>query len=86
MINNYIGGNKKIIKRGLNLILLNMLSDYARDQEIDQKAGKYNPVTAGKIDYSKERERLTAQIKSVKLPYMDEILDPENAPLEFWGS
>ena len=84
MINNHVGGNKKLIKRGLNMILLNMLSDYQRDQEIDQKAGKYNPISAGKINFDKEKQKLENQINNVRSPYMDEILTVAEVPDTFW--
>lgn len=84
MINNHIGGNKKLIKRGLNLIVLNMIQNYKNDAIKDKEAGKYNPISAGKWNYEKTRDKLLKQIKSVESPFMDEIVSPEEELQGWW--
>lgn len=84
MIDNFIGGDSKIINRGLNLIALNMICDYQRDIEDDKKIGKYNPIAAGNLNFEKRREELVKQINSVESKYMDEILNPKEAEEEWW--
>ena len=84
LIGNFIGGDKEIIQRGMNLIALCMISDYARDVEEDKILGKYNPVAAGVLDYEKEKERLIREIESVPCPDMDKIFSVMAGVKTFW--
>jgi hypothetical protein len=84
LIGNFIGGDKEIIQRGMNLIALCMISDYARDVEEDKMLGKYNPVSAGVLDYEKEKERLIREIESVPCPDMDKIFSAMAGVKTFW--
>ena len=84
MINNYIGGDREIIERGMNLIALNMISDYARDIEEDRIFGKYNPVGDGVINFEEEKRRLIGKIESVECPEMDAIMNIDESIQAYW--
>ncbi len=84
MINNYIGGDRDIIRKGMSLIALNMIADYARDIEEDRLFGKYNPVDSGAFDYESEKERLERIITSVECREMDEIMNLDEAVETYW--
>ncbi len=47
---NFKGGDARIIEKGLCLLALNMVSDYKRDIEEDERLGKYNPIAAGDLE------------------------------------
>ncbi len=84
LMNNFIGGDKAVIEKGMSLIALNMIADYARDIEVDRMTGKYNPVDSGAFDYDAERERLESVITSVECREMDEILSLDDAVETYW--
>ena len=84
LMNNFIGGDKAVIEKGMSLIALNMIADYARDIEVDRMTGKYNPVDSGAFDYEAERERLESVITSVECREMDEILSLDDAVEQYW--
>ena len=84
MINNFIGGDQAIIQKGMSLIALNMIADYARDIEEDRMFGKYNPVDSGSFDYEHEKNRLETIITSVECKEMDEILSMDEAVEQYW--
>ena len=84
-INHFIGGDKDIIQRGMNLIALCMVSDYERDIDEDRKLGKYNPISTGNMNSEELRHKLFRQIESVQCDEMDVILPVKNSWLEyFW--
>lgn len=85
LIMSFRDGDARIIDRGMCLLALNMLDDYARDIQIDAALGKYNPVASGAWDYDAVRADLVRRIESVHCPQMDEIFDPEYGPTSFWG-
>lgn len=84
MINNFIGGNQELINRGLNLLILNIISDYARDMDEDRELGKYNPISAGVWCLKEEKRDVIRKIKSVKSRYMDEVMTIEQAQTAWW--
>lgn len=84
MINNFIGGNQSIIIKGMSLIALNMIADYARDIEEDRLFGKYNPVDSGTFDYEFEKGKLESIIRSVECREMDEILSMDASVKGVW--
>ncbi len=84
MINNFIGGDQAIIQKGMSLIALNMIADYARDIEEDRMFGKYNPVDSGAFDYEHEKNQLEAIITSVKCREMDEIMSMDASVRGVW--
>lgn len=84
MINNFIGGDQAIIQKGMSLIALNMIADYARDIEEDRMFGKYNPVDSGAFDYEYEKGKLESIITSVECIEMDKIMTLNEALEAFW--
>ena len=85
MINNFIGGDQDIIQKGMSLIALNMIADYARDIEEDRLFGKYNPVDSGAINYETEKAGLESIIKSIECREMDEIMSLDASVQGFWS-
>jgi len=84
MINNFIGGDLEVVNRGLNLLILNIISDYARDIDEDIKLGKYNPITAGVWCLKEEKRDIIKKIKAVKCRYMDEVMSVDQAQIDWW--
>ncbi|HUX42475.1 MAG TPA: hypothetical protein VMV83_15005 [Rectinemataceae bacterium] len=78
------GGDEKIIRRGLNLLALNMIADYKRDIDEDAASGKYNPLAAGDFDFKETVEDLEWSIISTPCPEMDEIVSLAEIPMSFW--
>ncbi len=85
LISNFKGGNQAIIERGMNLLALNMVSDYRRDAEEDVFLRKYNPVSAGDFDYPTTIDELKERIREVPCPEMDKIMTLSVAPLVWWS-
>ncbi len=83
-ISNYPGGDRRIIKRGLNLLAIIMISDYARDRDYDRKIRKYNPLHDNTWDYKKILAKLTKEINSVKCSQMDAIMTANEAYNVWW--
>jgi len=83
-IQHFIGGNKKIIQRGMELLLLTMVSNYHKDQTADALMGKYNPVYTKKWKYHTTAELLIKRIKSTPCQEMDEIFSLENGTEGWW--
>lgn len=78
-------GIKQIQLRGLALMAIVMINDYLQDQDRDRSIGKYNPISDGSWDYSTERQKLIAIVKSSFCPDMDEIFSLEQALIRtFW--
>ena len=84
MINNFIGGDQAIIQKGMSLIALNMIADYARDIEEDRMFGKYNPVDSGAFNYEFEKKRLVTIIESIECRGMDEIMSIDESIRALW--
>jgi hypothetical protein len=84
MINNFIGGDQAIIQKGMSLIALNMIADYARDIEEDRMFGKYNPVDSGAFNYETEKKGLEYNIRSVECLEMDEIMSINESLTRGW--
>lgn len=85
--NNFKGGDRDIIKRGMSILALHMLEDYKRDIHIDEAVGKYNPVGDGVFNYESVKRELEEGISVVDCPEMDEIYgsDPGAGPRGYWG-
>ncbi len=84
-INNFVGGNPLVIKKGMSLLALNMLSDYQRDIDKDFEKQKYNPIGAGRWEFVKMKNQLLETINSIDCPEIDDIMDPGIACQGFWG-
>ncbi|MEW5814087.1 MAG: hypothetical protein AB1798_01660 [Spirochaetota bacterium] len=84
LVNNFIGGDRQILDRGMSLLALSMLSDYKRDVAEDRQLGKYNPVGSGAVSFEAEKAELLETINSVACPEMDKILSADEAVLIPW--
>jgi hypothetical protein len=82
---NFMGGDGKIIEKGLCLLALNMVSDYKRDIEEDARLGKYNPIAARAWDFESTVEELEYKIVSVTCEEMDDIAPIVEIPLDWWS-
>lgn len=81
---NFKGGDEAVIRRGMSLLALNMISDYKRDLEEDAAAGKYNPLAAGDFVFEEAVEELEWAIAKVPCDEMDEIITAGEMPLSYW--
>jgi hypothetical protein len=84
LISSFSGGDRRIIERGLCLLALNMVSDYKRDIEEDERLGKYNPIAAGAWDFEDTVVDLQYKIISVECEEMEEIAPMAAIPMAFW--
>ncbi len=83
-ISHFEGGDKRIIQRGRNLLLLTMVSNYGKDQTADDILGKYNPVSRGIWDHQELASRLIDAIQAVPCPEMDEIFSIDEGTEGWW--
>jgi hypothetical protein len=83
---NFKGGDQRIIERGLCLLALNMVSDYKRDIEEDERLGKYNPIAAGAWDFEDTVADLEYKIISVDCEEMDRIAPIKAIALAWWAN
>jgi hypothetical protein len=82
---NFKGGDARIIEKGLCLLALNMVSDYKRDIEEDERLGKYNPIAACAWNFEDTVVDLEYKIVSVVCEEMDKIAPIDAIPLDFWA-
>jgi len=78
------GGCKKIIRIGMSLLELQMISGYKRDIEKDKEKGKYNPFTFSKWDYSSLESNLETFINENRNSEILSIMDVNDAKNNFW--
>ena len=83
-ISHFEGGDKRIIQRGRNLLLLTMVSNYGKDQTADDILDKYNPVSKGIWNHQELTSRLIDTIQAVPCPEMDEIFSIEAGTEGWW--
>ncbi len=69
-INQFEGGDHRIIKSGMNLLALLMLSDHRNDRLADMADNKYNPVSSGAWKIDDLREQLLREIREYNCPEM----------------
>ena len=81
----YEGGDPAVIRRGMSLIALNMITDYQRDVEDDLAAGKYNPIANGTWDFQQLHDELLDNVLTIDCPQMDEIATVEEVKNGWWG-
>lgn len=78
------GGDPPIIRRGMALLAMVMVRDYARDASLDRMLGKHNPIGSGAWDYDALVAQLTGYIDAVDCPRMDEIMDSDAGTESWW--
>ena len=82
---NFVGGDQAIIEKGMSMLALSMVIDYAQDTAEDTLRGKYNPVESGAFDYPAIREDLETRIAAVDCPEMEMILRDFDTQDGWWG-
>lgn len=85
-ISHFPGGNAKLIRRGMNLLALIMISGYIKSAETDRRDSVYNPVASGAWAPEAIQSRLVKDIRGVASPEMDAIIDVEQAIRGAWNS
>jgi len=80
----FIGGDKKIIERGMDLLAMVMLSGYNRDKAMDLESGKYNPLNDGSWNFEQLSTRLQSKLEKTPCPKLDVIMTPEESILSTW--
>ena len=81
----FVGGDKGVIDKGMSMLALCMVIDYARDVELDRKLGKHNPVSTGAFDYVTIRRDLEQRIAAVECPEMEGIVRDFDTQDAWWG-
>jgi len=76
----------KVVDYGLTLLALISLADHEHDAEGDRKAGKYNPLNAGKWDPKALRKELEGELeKSASLKATYEPILPTESVKYAWS-
>lgn len=84
-ISRFPDGKQNLIRRGMNLLALQMVTGYERNVQTDRARSVYNPIASGSWDGEELRARLVRRVRSVPSPEMDEILDLEHALRGNWN-
>ena len=86
-IGNFMGGDRNVLERGMNLLALAMTCGYEANAAKDTGNGEYNPFSKepSKTYFAKEKERLTAHIEALDGQIEPETLEAMNRilPLEY---
>ncbi|MGL1892017.1 MAG: hypothetical protein OCD02_10340 [Spirochaetaceae bacterium] len=85
VINHFDGGDKNIIQKGMNLLILAMVSDYKRDLDVDRITNKYNPLSSSIWNYETIKADIIKENNSIICTEMDKILDTDGATEEPWA-
>ncbi|MBI9106377.1 MAG: hypothetical protein JEZ04_06480 [Spirochaetales bacterium] len=83
-ISNFMEGNQKIIQCCMDLIALNMVSNYNNGADEDLAIGKYNPVAQGKWSFPELSEKLIKNIEENISPEISAFYDIETALRGLW--
>lgn len=62
-VSHFQGGDKIVLKYGETMLQMISLEDHNNDRNIDRRAGKYNPINSGEIDYYGENISLSHKLK-----------------------
>jgi hypothetical protein len=85
-INQFEGGDPKVIKSGMNLLALLMLSDHNHDRELDLIKNKYNPLNSGVWDYNELSKQLLNEINELaclEMNYLPGVSDVRQGVWEY---
>lgn len=83
-ISHFNGGDEKTIQCCLDLIALNMISNYKKDAEYDRTIGKYNPVADGSWNYYSISSKLIKSINKKITAGITELYTIEEASKGYW--
>ena len=75
-ISNFDGGNPAIIEHGMYILAYIMVEGYKRSKEKDLKNEIYNPISNGKWNYKKLKNKLIRKIKEIYCPDLDGYFIP----------
>lgn len=75
-ISNFDGGNPAIIEHGMYILAYIMVEGYKRSKEKDLKNGIYNPISNGKWNYKKLKNKLIRKINEIDCPDLDGYFIP----------
>jgi|GEM_PF-453206 len=84
-ISHFLGGDERLIRRGMRLLTLAMIADHVHDEQADRDDGKFNPVGAGHWDAEELMGRIRLELADIPCPEMDAILDPDQIP-GYWDN
>lgn len=84
-ISHFTAGKEEVIRRGMNLLALIMISGYEHSVETDRAQSVYNPIWSNAWNGEEIRTRLVKRIRSTPCPEMDQILDLEHALRGNWN-
>jgi hypothetical protein len=84
-ISHFPDGDKRMIRRGMNLLALVMLNNYEESMETDRRSGVYNPLVSGVWNVEKMRRLLIKEVRAVSSPEMDAIMELEQAVGGSWN-
>ncbi|MDC7222451.1 MAG: hypothetical protein PQJ60_01855 [Spirochaetales bacterium] len=83
-INNFSGGDSKVIKSGMNLLAILMLSDHQKDRGKDLMQKKYNPLNTGTWNYDMIVSQLQEEIHELDCPEMAYLPGEDDVRQGFW--
>lgn len=83
-IMNFSGGDLGIIRKGMYLLALNLLTGYQRDLDKDRMSGEYNPILSGAWKYQEKVEECLQAITATLSPEIDGILNIKTAAAVWW--
>ncbi len=78
------GGNQSVLKRGMDLLALQMLSGYNRDRSKDAASGEYNPLNSGSWDFNALSGKLQTELQINLHPSMDAYMSMAGALGIYW--
>lgn len=78
-VSTFEGGNPAIIEHGMNILAYIMIEGYNRSKEKDLHDGIYNPISTGKWNYKKLKNKLKKKIDEIECPDLDRYFIPVKA-------
>ncbi len=84
-IMHFEGGDEALLRRGIALLALSMITDYKRDVDLDRMIGKHNPIGSGAWDFESTREELQRDIDAVDSPDMDHVFRNDASVENWWA-
>ena len=83
-INHFDGGDKNIIKMGMNLLAIIMLNDHLEDSQIDIDNCKYNPYNSRVWNIKEMLQELKSENDDLITRGIDSIYSVEEIMNEYW--
>jgi hemerythrin len=83
-ISHFDGGDKNILKVGMNLLAIVMLNDHFEDSQADYRNGKYNPLNTHVWNHEKLLEELKIEVKDLINHGIFSIYTTDEVQHAFW--